>query len=170
MDPEQASRAAKAKGAKRKKAAEKSTDKNKWLFKRSVDHKAPWDRPRVTFTDLSTQTFRDVYGDRSGSISWRFHDTHDMFMVRRKSGNNEFYKDAHDFNSFTKVDLIELSKAPFSNPSKNPKASKFKSFLEDQVAKGFPSMKTAESFVAVHKYVLEMQRLFLFFENVIVYF
>ena len=80
-----------------------------------------------------------------------------MFMVRRKSGNKELYKDAHDFNSFTKVDLIELSKAPFSNPSKNSKASQFKSFLEDQVAKGFPSMKTAESFVAVHKHVLDKE-------------
>ena len=78
-----------------------------------------------------------------------------MFMVRRKSGNKELYKDAHDFHSFTKVDLIELSKAPFSNPSGNPKDSQFKSFLEDQVAKGFPSMKTAESFVEVHKRVFD---------------
>ena len=78
-------------------------------------------------------------------------------MVRRKSRNKELYKDAHDFNSFTKVDLIELSKAPFSNPSKNSKASQFKSFLEDQVAKGFPSMKIAESFVAVHKHVLDKE-------------
>ena len=39
------------------------------------------------------------------------------------------YKDVHDFNSF----------------------------LEDQVAKGFPSLKNAESFVAVHKHVLDKE-------------
>ena len=75
--------------------------------------------------------------------------------MRCKSGNTEFYKDVHDFHSWTRVDLSELSKAPFANPSQNPKATQFKLFLEDQVVKGFPSMKTAESIIKIYPSVLD---------------
>ncbi|KAL7588529.1 hypothetical protein Lser_V15G41246 [Lactuca serriola] len=109
--------------ASKHKKSDKEPEKSQLLFKRSVDHKAPWDQQLVTVTDLVVQRFRDTYGDKSGIIGWGFHDTMNMFMVRRKSGSKELYKDAHDFNYFTKIDLIELSKAPFSNPSNNPRAS-----------------------------------------------
>ena len=69
-----------------------------------------------------------------------------MWIVRRKSGNTELYKDCHDFNR-TRVDLSELSQSPFSNPTDNPQATQFKHFLEDQVKRGFPSVKTAKSVI-----------------------
>ena len=133
----------------------KSAEKGQFLFKRSSDQNAPVDQPNITFTDLGENRFRDVYGDRSGIISWGFHDPLKMWIVRRKSGNTELYKDAHDFHSWTKVDLTELSKAPFSNPTNEPKATQFRLFLEGQVAKGFPSMKTAESIIKVYLSVID---------------
>ena len=66
----------------------------------------------------------------------------------------EYYKSIHDFNSFTSVALSELADAPFLNLVNVPQATKFKLFLEDQVKKGFPSMKTVESFLKSHPDVL----------------
>ena len=70
---------------------------------------APGNQSTITVTDLEAVRFRDTYGDRSGIISWDFHDPLKMWIVRRKSGNTELYKDCHDFNSWTRVDLSELS-------------------------------------------------------------
>lgn len=70
-----------------------------------------------------------------------------MWFVKRKSSNVEYYKEFHDFDSWIRVDLSELANAPFANPSGDPKVTHFKLFLEDQVKKGFPSMKTEESMI-----------------------
>ena len=40
----------------------------------------------------------------------------------------EYYKHPNDFSSLTKVDLTELSAAPFYNPSDDPRATDFKHF------------------------------------------
>nr|KAJ0193478.1 hypothetical protein LSAT_V11C800389040 [Lactuca sativa] len=125
-EPTQAPNVVALKCAKLAKAAEKG----QLLFKRSSDQNAPGDQPNITVTDLGEKRFRDVYGDRSGIISWGFHDTLNMWIVRRKSGNTELYKYAYDFYSWTRVDLSELSKAFFANPSQNPKATQFKHFLK----------------------------------------
>ena len=53
------------------------------------------------------------------------------------------------------MDLAELSRSPFSNPSDNPQATQFKHFLEDQVKKGFPSMKTVESVIKHYPDVID---------------
>ncbi|CAI9271407.1 unnamed protein product [Lactuca saligna] len=61
----------------------------------------------------------------------------------------------HDFNSWTKTDLAELSMAPFHNPSEDPNASNFKRFLDRQVKENFPSMKTAKALYKKDKDVLD---------------
>ena len=86
---------------------------------------------------------------------WGFHDKLNMWLVKRKIGNPEYYKDIHYFCSWTKVDLTELSEAPFHNPSKDPQGTDFKLFLENQVKRKFDGMKTAESFVKRDKNVLD---------------
>ncbi|KAL7597760.1 hypothetical protein Lser_V15G25577 [Lactuca serriola] len=66
---------------------EKAAKKGQILFKRSSDKNASGNRSTVTVTDLESVRFRDTYGDRSGIISWGFHDPLKMWIVRRKSGN-----------------------------------------------------------------------------------
>lgn len=86
---------------------------------------------------------------------WGFHDKLNVWVVKRKSGNVEYYKEKHDFSSFTRVDLSELANAPFSNPSNDPQATKFKKFLENQVKRQFDGMKIAGSFVKHFKDMLD---------------
>lgn len=64
-------------------------------------------------------------------------------------------KSIHDFNSWTKVDVSELSRAPFHNPSQNPSVFKFKQFLDKQLKDKFPSMKTAKALIRKDKFVLD---------------
>ena len=78
-----------------------------------------------------------------------------MWTVLRKSGNSEHYRDSHDFSSWTRVDLSELSRAPFSNLTNNPQATQFKHFLEDQVKKAFPAMKTVDSVIVEHSDIID---------------
>ena len=63
-------------------------------------------------------------------------------MVKRKSGNSEYYQHKNDFGSWTKVDLIELDNAPFHNLSNGPRGSGSKLFLDNQVKRKFVGMKT----------------------------
>ena len=78
---------------------DKSTDTGKYLLKRILDQTAFTDQPTITFTYIGENHFKDIYGDRSRIISWGFHDTLNMWIMKRKSGNTELCKDAHDFNS-----------------------------------------------------------------------
>ncbi|KAL4556434.1 hypothetical protein LXL04_039086 [Taraxacum kok-saghyz] len=82
----------------------------------------------------------------SGIRVWGYDDDREMWFVKRKSGNVEYYEKKIDFMSWTKVDLSELIQAPFYNPSNDPMTWGFKSFLEDQAKKNFDGMKTAVSF------------------------
>ena len=80
----------------------------------------------LTVTDLKKRKFGDEFGDRSGVRMWAFDPESNMWAVKRNYGFPEYYKTIHDFNSWTKVDLAELSRAPFHNPSEDPNASNFK--------------------------------------------
>ena len=86
---------------------------------------------------------------------WGYHADLNMWLVKIKFGALEYYKDAQDFCSWTKIDLTELSNAPFHNPSKDPQATNFKFFLEKQVKENFSGMKTAESLIRKDKDVLD---------------
>ena len=86
---------------------------------------------------------------------WGFHDKVNCLLVKRKSGNVEYYRHKNDFSSSTKVDLTELADAPFSNPTHDPRGTDFKLFLENQVKRKFDGMKTVESFVKRAKDVFD---------------
>ena len=86
---------------------------------------------------------------------WGFQDDLDLWVVKKNHGNTEYYQDTHDFFSWTKVELTELSEAPFQNPSKDPKAFNFKRFLERQVKENFTGMKTADSLIRRDQEVLD---------------
>ena len=48
-----------------------------------------------------------------------------------------------------------MSQSPFSKPTDNQQAINFKRFLEDQVKKVFPSMKTVESVIKQYPDVID---------------
>ena len=65
----------------------------------ATEKNAPGSQSTITVTNLDAVRFRDTYGDRSGIVSWGFHDPLKMWIIRRKSGNTKLYKDCHDFNT-----------------------------------------------------------------------
>ncbi|CAI9289168.1 unnamed protein product [Lactuca saligna] len=109
----------------------------------------------LTVTDLKKRKFGDEYGDRTGIRMWAFDPMTNLWVVKRKSGASECYKSTDDFNSWTKIDLAELSRAPFHNPSEDPSATNFKRFLDRQVKENFPSIKTAKALYRKDKDVLD---------------
>ncbi|KAL7606254.1 hypothetical protein Lser_V15G18890 [Lactuca serriola] len=113
------------------------------------------DRPQLSVTKLGKKRFKTKYRDRSGIKGWGFLDTKNIWVVKRNSGNVEYYKHQNDFCSWTKVDLTELSNAPFHNPSNDPRGTDFKLFLENQVKRKLDGMKTADSFVKKVKGVFD---------------
>ena len=78
-----------------------------------------------------------------------------MWVVKRNFRIPKYYQSIHDFNSWTKVDLAELSRAPFHNPLQDPSASNFKRFLDRQVRENFSKMKTAKALYRKDKAVID---------------
>ncbi|CAI9282276.1 unnamed protein product [Lactuca saligna] len=107
------------------------------------NHKAK--DPVLTVMDLKKRKFGDEFGDRSEIRMWAFNPESNMWVVKRNSGIPKYYKSIHDFNSWTKVDLVELSRALFHNPSEDPSTTNFKRFLDRQVKENFSKMKTAKA-------------------------
>ncbi|CAI9264321.1 unnamed protein product [Lactuca saligna] len=126
------------------------------IMKNSNENRRAKD-PVLIVTDLKKRKFGDEFGDRSGIRMWAFDPETNMWVVKRNSGNYEYYKSTHDFNSWTKVDLVELSRAPFHNPSEDPSATKFKRFLDRQVKENFPKMKTARALYRKDKEILDLE-------------
>ncbi|CAI9276901.1 unnamed protein product [Lactuca saligna] len=115
------------------------------LFLKNSNENRRDKNPVLTVTDLKKRKFGDEFGDRSRIKMWAFDPELNMWVVKRNLGISEYYKSTHDFNSWTKVDLAELSRAPFYNPSEDPGATNFKRFLDRQVRENFPKMKTARA-------------------------
>ncbi|CAI9300212.1 unnamed protein product [Lactuca saligna] len=111
------------------------------------NHKAK-DR-MLTMTELKKRKICDEYGDQSRIRMWAFDPKSNMWVVKRNSGVPEYYKSVHDFNSWTKVDLGELSRAPFHNPSN------FKRFLDRKVKENFRKMKTAKALYRKDKDIID---------------
>ncbi|CAI9263467.1 unnamed protein product [Lactuca saligna] len=82
------------------------------FMKKSNENRKAKD-PVLTITDLKKRKFGDAYGDRSRIRMWTFDPESNTWVVKRNSSVSEYYKSVHDFNSWTKVDLAELSRAPF---------------------------------------------------------
>ncbi|CAI9282244.1 unnamed protein product [Lactuca saligna] len=77
------------------------------LFMKNSNKNVCGDQPQLTVTKLEQKQFR------------------------RKSGKVEYYNHQNYFCSWTRVNLGELADAPFHNPSNDPRATDFTSFLEN---------------------------------------
>ncbi|KAL8251996.1 hypothetical protein R6Q59_035689 [Mikania micrantha] len=82
-------------------------------------------------------------------------ETSECGWLKRKSGNLEYYESPLDFESWTRVDLVELDEAPFFNRPNDPRGREFYDFLHEEVCLNFKRMKTDESTVKKHKGVEE---------------
>ncbi|KAM0026494.1 hypothetical protein Hdeb2414_s0020g00558841 [Helianthus debilis subsp. tardiflorus] len=89
----------------------------------------------------------DKVGNRSGVVSWGYDHDRKRWWIKRKVGPVEWYKRSGQFQSFTKVDLTDLSNAPYVDDKPNGPGYAFFERLKREVAKGFPSMRTADSIV-----------------------
>ncbi|CAI9270021.1 unnamed protein product [Lactuca saligna] len=92
------------------------------MFMKNSNENRKAKEPALTVTDLKKRNFGNKYGDRSGNRMWAFDPEMNLWVVKRNSGISECYKSTHDFNSWTKTDLAELSRVPFHNPSQDPSA------------------------------------------------
>lgn len=77
---------------------------------------------------------------------WGYDANKQMWIVKRNSGRIEYYEKKVNFLSWTKVDLSKLIHTPFHNPTNEPMAWSFNSFLKDKKKNNFEGMRTALSF------------------------
>ncbi|MFS8001231.1 hypothetical protein Hanom_Chr13g01187891 [Helianthus anomalus] len=63
----------------------------------------------------------DKHGNISGILSWAYNDEKGMFIVKRKNGEVEYFDHSDAFESWTAVNMRELSNAGFHNETVNPK-------------------------------------------------
>ncbi|KAJ0792835.1 hypothetical protein HanOQP8_Chr01g0022401 [Helianthus annuus] len=93
------------------------------------------------------ETLYDKVGNRSGVVSWGFDHDRRRWWIKRKVGPVEWYKNPTQFQTFTKVDLITLSRSPYVDDKPGGRGYLFFKRLQREVARDFPSMRTAESIV-----------------------
>ncbi|KAM0070945.1 hypothetical protein Hdeb2414_s0001g00019201 [Helianthus debilis subsp. tardiflorus] len=81
-----------------------------------------------------------------------------MFIVLRKNGDVEYYANSKAFNSWTPVDLRELSNAGFHDQIKNPNCKigvNFFNRLQQQARVSFKDMKLTQSTIEEDEEVLD---------------
>ncbi|KAF5809750.1 hypothetical protein HanRHA438_Chr04g0171191 [Helianthus annuus] len=103
-------------------------------------------------------TEKDKHGNRSSILSWSYNDEMEMFIVKRKSGAVEYYDHSDAFNSWTAVDLRELSNATFHNQTVNPNCKirwNFFNKLQQHARVNFKDMKLAQSIVQEDEEVVD---------------
>ncbi|KAM0061515.1 hypothetical protein Hdeb2414_s0004g00137011 [Helianthus debilis subsp. tardiflorus] len=103
-------------------------------------------------------TEKDKRGNRSGITSWAYNDEKGMFIVLRKNVEAEYYDNSDAFESWTVVDLRELSKAGFHDQTKNPNCKigwNFFNKLQQQARVNFRNMKLAQSTIEEDEEVLD---------------
>ncbi|KAJ0556943.1 hypothetical protein HanIR_Chr07g0319511 [Helianthus annuus] len=84
-------------------------------------------------------------------VSWGFDHDRRRWWIKRKVGPVEWYKNPAQFQTFTKVDLITLSRSPYVDDKPGGRGYLFFERLQREVARGFPSMHTAELIVTPAK-------------------
>ncbi|MFS7938766.1 hypothetical protein Hanom_Chr05g00443631 [Helianthus anomalus] len=93
-------------------------------------------------------TEKDKHGNKSGILIWAYND--EMFIVKGKNGDCEYYAHPDAFESWTAVDLRKLSNAGFHDQTKNPNCKigwNFFNKLQQQARVNFKDMKLAQSIV-----------------------
>ncbi|CAI9289171.1 unnamed protein product [Lactuca saligna] len=129
--------------------------KDKMLLMKNSDQNETADQPQMFIKEVGKRKFVDRYGDRSEIRMWGFEADRNMWIVKRKSFNIEYYVKKIDFMSWEKVDLADLVHTPFHNPTNDPNAWAFKRFLEDKAKMNFVGMKTVASFIKMSKGFLD---------------
>ncbi|MFS7918109.1 hypothetical protein Hanom_Chr03g00197001 [Helianthus anomalus] len=117
----------------------------------------------VTLQTLLVQRIRnqgkdDKHGNRFGIHNWAYNDEKGMFIVKRRNGDCEYYDNSASFESWTVVDLRELSNAGFHNQTKNPNCKigwNFFNKLQQQARVNSKDMKLAESTIEEDEEVLD---------------
>ncbi|KAF5811715.1 putative Longin domain-containing protein [Helianthus annuus] len=77
----------------------------------------------------------DKVGNKSGITSWRYDHDKKMWLVIRDGGHREYYSKESQFESWTKIDLKNLLRAPYhdSDPNQRGRGWAFLSKLEREV-------------------------------------
>ncbi|KAF5789602.1 hypothetical protein HanXRQr2_Chr09g0373211 [Helianthus annuus] len=115
------------------------------------------DQPDRYVVTIETDRF-DVYGNWSGIVSWAYNEEKGMFLVKRGNGAVEYYSHSDAFESWTAVDLRELSRAPYHDQTTSLHCKigwNFFNRLQQQAKVNFKDMKLAESFLLEHEDVLD---------------
>ena len=68
------------------------------------------------YVRIGRKCYANKYGDSSGIKMWGYDIDTNLWVVKRNSGNVEHYDKKVDFHTWTKIDLTELTQAPFLNP------------------------------------------------------
>ncbi|MFS8008279.1 hypothetical protein Hanom_Chr14g01270811 [Helianthus anomalus] len=86
--------------------------------------------------------------DRYSAVaSWRYEHDKNVWLITRESGHREYYAKESQFESWMKIDLKSLMRAPYHDPKPNHigRGWAFHSRLEKEVKSNFVTMKTVES-------------------------
>ncbi|MFS8021362.1 hypothetical protein Hanom_Chr16g01426541 [Helianthus anomalus] len=107
--------------------------------------KDPTKRPDILVMELGSSHYDEV-GNKSEVACWRYEHDKQMWPVTRKSGHKEYYAKENQFESWTKIDLKSLLRAPFydSDLSRRGRGWAFHSRLEREVRTNIATRKTAE--------------------------
>ncbi|MFS7935257.1 hypothetical protein Hanom_Chr05g00401341 [Helianthus anomalus] len=143
----------KKRSRKPKKKKEKQSNKQLLLIKNQdlnpLDEKFqlkdPTKRPGRLVMELGSSHYDEV-GNKSEVACWRYEHHKEMWLVTRKSGHREYYGNESQFESWIKIDLKSLLRAPYYDPDLNQRGRgwAFHSRLEREVKINFATMKTAE--------------------------
>ncbi|KAF5813465.1 hypothetical protein HanXRQr2_Chr03g0098721 [Helianthus annuus] len=110
--------------------------------------KDPTKRPDRLMMELGSSHY-DHVGNKSEVACWRYEHDKEIWLVTQKSGHREYYAKESQFESWTKIDLKSLLRAPYYDPELNQRGRSwaFHSRLEREVKTNFATMKTAEATV-----------------------
>ncbi|MFS8002968.1 hypothetical protein Hanom_Chr13g01208341 [Helianthus anomalus] len=116
----------KKRSSKPKKKKEKRSNKQMLVMKNqdlnpldeNFQLKDPTKRPDRLVMELGSSHYEEV-GNKSEVACWRYKHDKDMWLVTRKSCHREYYGKENQFESWTKIDLKSLLRAPYYDPDLN---------------------------------------------------
>ncbi|KAJ0621793.1 hypothetical protein HanIR_Chr01g0012731 [Helianthus annuus] len=139
-----------------KEKAERLKKKREFVILKNKNHNPDDDDAQATHHLMEVgETLYDKVGNRSGVVSWGFDHDRRRWWIKRKVGPVEWYKAPAQFQTFKKIDLTNLSNAPYVDDKPGGRGYLFYERLKREVLRGFPSMHTAESLIKLAKGVRE---------------
>ncbi|MFS8023627.1 hypothetical protein Hanom_Chr16g01453631 [Helianthus anomalus] len=111
-----------------------------------MENRKPGKKMVVTRYVITTE--KSKHGNRSGITSWAYNDEKGIFIVLRKNRGVEYYDNSEAFESWTVVDLREISKAGYHDQTKNPNCKIGWNFFnrpQQQARVNFRDMKLTQS-------------------------